>query len=666
MARKILENWSVPELSAALYPERHDRLGSKLDRWLGRGLGRAGLWVSPLRRLALRSFAAQVHQAAVRFADAPDEALRRSIEELRPRLLRQGLTRGNVADCFALVCEVSSRTLGLRHYPVQVMGGYQLLRGGLAEMATGEGKTLAATLPAVTVALAGLPVHIVTVNEYLAARDARTLAPLYGFFGLRVGWTEPGQKTDARREAYACDITYCVNKDLVFDYLRDRLNLAAGENAARRALRRFLDGHEGQRRDFLRGLYFAIVDEADSIFVDEARTPLIISGERQETEGAGPWRAALRVASALTPDCYALIERERAVILTPAGRRAAERASAGMDGQWRYRKAREELVQQALAAQHLYQRDKHYIIVDGKIQIVDEFTGRTMEDRSWERGLHQLIECKEDLEPSKRRDTIARITYQRFFRRYLCLAGMTGTGAEVAPELRSVFGLATVRIPTHRPMVRRSLGERVFTSGAARWDAVIERIAAMRAAGRATLVGTRSVEASEHLSSLLQRAGIEHALLNARQDAEEAAVIAAAGRPGQVTVATNMAGRGTDIGLDPEVRAAGGLHVILTEFHESRRIDRQLFGRAGRQGDPGSHESLVSLDDDLFAAHAQFAAARLRARFSHAAELPAWFGVMLRVAAQASAERLHARIRTRTLESEKYIDRSLAFSGRGE
>jgi preprotein translocase subunit SecA len=666
MSRVIREDWAVAELAAGLYPQRDDRLGSKLDRWVGRLLGQLSLWTSPLRRLGLRRFALQVDKAGESVEPLADAELKQRIAGARQRLSRQGLSRENVAECFALVREVSRRTVGQRHYRVQVMAGYAMLRGGLAEMATGEGKTLTAVLPAVTVALAGLPTHIVTVNDYLASRDARTLGALYAFFGLTVGWIEPEQGHEDRRRSYRCDITYCVNKDLVFDYLRDHLACARNDNANRRALRRFLDGQGSSDNALLRGLYFAIVDEADSILIDEARTPLIISSERGDAQAAGDHEFALDFARRLDASGYVLLGRERSVRLTPAGQRAVEEAAAGREGLWRYRKAREELLEQALAAQHLYLPDKHYIVSDGKIQIVDEFTGRTMPDRSWERGLHQLVEAKEGLEATQRRHTIARITYQRFFRRYLQLAGMTGTASEVAPELRSVFGLATTRIPTNRPLRRRSFGERVYVSSSARWDAVVASVKAMRTAGRAVLVGTRSVEASERLSKLLADAGIEHALLNARQDAEEAQIVAQAGQPAAVTVATNMAGRGTDILLHPEVRAAGGLHVILTEFHESRRIDRQLFGRAGRQGDPGSHQSLVALEDDLFATHAAVLAPRLRARFRGAVELPRWLGFSLRLIAQASAERLHARIRKRTLEGEKFVEQSLAFSGRGE
>jgi len=298
--------------------------------------------------------------------------------------------------------------------------------------------------------------------------------------------------------------------------------------------------------------------------------------------------------------------------------------------------------------------------------IVDEFTGRTMADRSWERGLHQMIEAKEGLVASDLRESIARLTYQRFFRRYLRLAGMTGTGAEVAAELRAVFGFNTLRIPTHRPCVRRRLGERVYLDAQARWAAVVDRVVQMHRAGRAVLVGTRSVWASEHLSRLLSAAGVDHAVLNARQDSAEAEIVAQAGQRCRVTVATNMAGRGTDILLDDSVRAVGGLHVILTEFHESRRIDRQLFGRAGRQGDPGSFESLVALDDETFRTHAAGLVKMIRSRRWRADTLPGPVGWMLRFVAQSSAGRLHARIRRRMLEMERTMDKSLAFSGRGE
>jgi preprotein translocase subunit SecA len=696
--RRLFEDWAVRELAPALHPERADRHLHWVDRTLSAWAGRLVLWSSPLSRARLRRFANAVLARGAELEAQDDASLETLIEALRASLPRTGLARPQVIEAFALVREVSGRRLGVRHYPVQLMGGYALLRGRIAEMATGEGKTLTGLLPAVTVALARVPVHVVTVNEYLARRDAEELAPVLAAFGLSVGWIEPEQDPDERRRMYARDVTYCVNKDLVFDYLKD--GLMTGQRTARgRTLRRFLDGRVAADPHLLRGLCFAIVDEADSIFVDEARTPLIISSEKREAGARDDFAFALELARSLPASAYRIVPAERAARLTPEGRALVEAACAGgsdlpiataggvphrdreiaptphrdreiaptgRGGVWRFRRAREQMIEQALAALHLYERDTHYIIVEGKAQIVDESTGRTMPDRTWEHGLHQLIETKEGLETTKPRETIARITYQRFFCRYLRLAGMTGTGAEIAPEIRAVYGIDTLRIPTHRPIARKDLGERVFVRAADRWDAVVERVRDAVGQGRAVLVGTRSVEASEVLAALLARAGLEHTLLNARLDAEEAEIVAAAGQPGRVTVATNMAGRGTDIKLDPAVREAGGLHVILTEYHESRRIDRQLFGRAGRQGDPGSCESLVSLEDELFVTHAGWLVSSLLWLSGADRELPGWLGGLLRRTAQAAAERRNARVRKRTLEGEKHKDRSLAFAGVGE
>jgi preprotein translocase subunit SecA len=660
---------SAVPVAAGLYPQRSEGMPSRWDDVAGQWIGRLALWSSPLRRVALRVFAARIARWAPGFAALTEDELRAEVNNLRRQLLREGPTSSAAARAFALIGEASCRLLEKRPYAVQYMGGYALLRGGLAEMATGEGKTLTAALPAITAALAGARVHVVTVNEYLASRDAESLRPLYRFFGLCVSCTLSSQSAAARRDVYSSDVAYCVNQELVFDYLRDQLAAPPYESATRRTLRDYIDGGgmagPGAPVALLQGLCFAIVDEADNIFVDDARTPLIIATQGGAGDHAS-WRAALTMAHSLETRHYVLHPAERAARLTLAGRRYVDAAARGMTGAWRHAQAREELVQQALAAVHLYARDKHYLIADGKVRIIDESTGRMLEDRSWERGLHQLIEIKEGLVSSSERETAARITYQRFFRRYLHLAAMTGTGAEVASEVRAIFGLTTLRIPTHRRPARQNVGTRVFVTAVRRWHVVVERIRALREAGRPVLIGTRSVAASEHLSAQLAAAGIEHALLNARHDAEEALIIAAAGHPGRVTVATNMAGRGTDIFLHRDVRRAGGLHVILTEFHESRRIDRQLFGRAGRQGDPGSWECLVSLEDEIFTAHVPAAARWAQRRYGAAGELPRWLGQLLRRLAQGTAERLHARMRAHTLSADRRSNEILAFAGRGE
>ena len=543
-----------------------------------------------------------------------------------------------------------------------------MMGGGLAEMQTGEGKSLTALLPAVAAALSGRPVHIVTVNDYLARRDAEQFRSAFGALGVSVGLAEHGQEARERRQAYACDVTYCTNKELVFDYLRDRLALGACRARPRLLVHElFKSGLAGRAPALLlRGLHFAIVDEADSVLVDEARTPLILSGVEGDAEAdADLYQTALDLTRWLAwGDDYHLLANEKTIRLTAAGERRVAELSAGLPGLWAIRRAREELVQQALAAVHLFRRDVQYIITEGKVQIVDEYTGRVMPDRSWERGLHQLIEAKENCAITERHRTLARITYQRFFRRYLHLCGMTGTAIEAAGELRAVYGLPVVRIPTNRPLQRTDLGTRVFRTAELKWNAVVESVSTATRANRAVLIGTRSVDASEHVEKLLVGAGLRPVILNARQDRQEAEIVASAGQPGRITVATNMAGRGTDIQLHPAVKHAGGLHVVLTEYHEARRIDRQLFGRAGRQGDPGSYESIVALDDELFQ---RFAGRKLlllaRARLRQAKEVRPEIGYALRAYSQSLAERLHARARRNTLAEDEHLNRTLGFAG---
>ena len=669
MSRALLANWQVHEFAPGLYPERRDVKDGALDRFIGGLLGRWAQRGSPLRLYGLRQFAGRVEALAAGLTRLDAEALQRRVAAVRNGLATAGLVDAHVVECFALVREACSRLLGLRHFPVQLMGGYAMLRGALAEMQTGEGKTLTAVLPAVTVALAGAPVHVITVNGYLARRDAEYLARVYEFFGLRVGLIVPEQESAQRAEAYGCDVTYCVNKDLVFDYLRDRIaqkRLAPGATAL---LDEWLGAPRNQSSQppLLRGLYYAIVDEADSVLIDEARTPLIIANDVDDPHGRAMYEEALALAASLSRDEHYVVRlKERSVELTEAGRAAVAEFAQGLAGLWGIARAREELVEKGLSALHLFQLDRHYILADGKVQIVDEYTGRVMADRSWERGLHQMIEAKEGLDLSKRRDTVSRITYQRYFRRYLCLAGMSGTATEVAPEMRSVYSLDVLRIPPNRPVIRRDLGQRVYVDGTRRWAAVVARASEMRACGRSVLIGTRSVAASETASRLMAAEGLPHEVLNARQDAREAEIIAQAGQPGRITVATNMAGRGTDILLSPDVRKAGGLHVILTEFHDSARIDRQLFGRAGRQGDPGSCEAIVSLEDELFVAHASRLLGGLRARASQDGLVPERLGRTLRQLAQAAAERQNSRIRRQTVEMDKRVEKSLAFAGRGE
>ncbi|HVC84587.1 MAG TPA: preprotein translocase subunit SecA [Solirubrobacteraceae bacterium] len=620
----------------------------------------------PARALARIVELARAHEQPLR--EATDADLRARAGAMRADLRRDGFSPERVAHCFALVREAAARSLGMRHYDAQLQGGWALLQGKLVEMETGEGKTLVATLPACTVALAGYPVHVITVNDYLAARDAEEMGPLYRYLGLSVGVVTQGMPRPERREAYARSVTYCTNKELAFDYLRDRVALGRRSSQLHLALERLRGGARRDGELVLRGLYFGIVDEADSVFVDEARTPLILSASTPAAEEKLQCKEALELAARLVAgQDFSIDLAERSVTLTPSGKSRLAAHAAGAEGVWTSARAREELVTQALSALILFRRDEHYVVSDGKVQIVDESTGRVMADRSWERGLHQLIEAKEGCELSERRETLARLTYQRLFRRYLRLAGMTGTAREVAREIKSVYGLDVVRIPLHRPSQRRHGGVAVCATLAEKWRAVAEAVQREAVTGgRPVLIGTRSVRASEELSAVLAQSGIEHALLNAKQDQEEAEIVALAGQAGRVTVATNMAGRGTDIRLDTGVAERGGLHVILTEYHESRRIDRQLFGRCGRQGDPGSCEVIVSLQDEIFAVYAA-GATRLVRRLAQSGREPhaAIYG-SLRALAQFAAERRGVHIRVQNLKQDRRLEQTLAFSGRGE
>ena len=595
-----------------------------------------------------RRVVAEVNALEPRFEALDDAALKGKTDEFRQRFAKGEALDALLPEAFAVVREGSKRTLKMRHFDVQLKGGMALNDGKIGEMRTGEGKTLMATLPVYLNAITGQGVHVVTVNDYLARRDAEWMGRLYTFLGLSVGVNLPQMSREEKQAAYASDVTYGTNNEFGFDYLRDNMVQDTADRVAR-------------------GLAYAIVDEVDSILIDEARTPLIISGQAEDhTEmyvrinGVVPQlkkqigELDLRTGEGvIEPGDFTVDEKSHQVFLTEDGHENAERilGEAGLlaEGASLYDPANITLmhhVYAALRAKHLYNRDQHYVVQDGEVVIVDEFTGRLMTGRRWSDGLHQAVEAKEGVQIQSENQTLASITFQNYFRMYGKLSGMTGTADTEAYEFQEIYGLETVVIPPNKPTIRKDELDLVYKTSREKFEAVIHDIRDCHERGQPVLVGTTSIENSELISALLEKAKLPHQVLNAKQHAKEAEIVAQAGRPGVITIATNMAGRGTDIvlggnvenqikivdaddtisaenkaarartlhdewqGLHDAVKAQGGLRIIATERHESRRIDNQLRGRSGRQGDPGSSRFYLSLDDPLMRI---FAGDRVRA-----------------------------------------------------
>ena len=537
--------------------------GSKNDRYLRR----------------LRPIVARINALEPQMQELADEDFAQRMAEYRQQVQAGERTLDDLLpEVFALVREASRRVMGMRHYDVQLVGGIVLHRGKIAEMKTGEGKTLVATLPVALNALSGKGVHVVTVNDYLATRDAQWMGKLYNFLGLSVGVIVNGLDDQARKEAYGADITYGTNNEFGFDYLRDNMKFYATQLVQR--------GHN-----------FAIVDEVDSILIDEARTPLIISGASDES--VGMYRAMDQIVRQLGPEDYTVDEKARTAMLSEEGVAHCE-ALLHVDNLFDPANiTQQHCILQALKAHHVFKRDVDYIVQNDKVVIVDEFTGRLMDGRRYSDGLHQALEAKENVTIAAENQTLASITFQNYFRMYDKLAGMTGTADTEAVEFHQIYNLEVVSIPPNKPMQRKDYPDLIYRTRKEKYDAIIEAIRELYEKGQPVLVGTISIETSEMLSQRLKKLNIPHSVLNAKQHAREAEIVAQAGQKGHVTIATNMAGRGTDIVLGEGVLELGGLHILGTERHESRRIDNQLRGRSGRQGDPGSSRFYLSLEDDL-------------------------------------------------------------------
>ncbi|MCS6850972.1 MAG: preprotein translocase subunit SecA [Gemmataceae bacterium] len=590
-----------PNIPGRLGPEWLNRLKVAIGLPSQRRLARAALLVPVIRHWEKE------------FSRLSDEELRKRGLQLRGRARAGQSLDSLLPEAFGLVCVAAQRTIGLRPFDVQLAGAVVLHHGALAELATGEGKTLTAALPAFLNALPGRGVHITTVNDYLAKRDAEWIGPIYNALGLTVGVLQMKMPEHERYQAYRCDITYGTASEFGFDFLRDRIKVA-GEKGQASPFWMPWDAN-GYSRPLdprvQREHYFALVDEADCIFIDEASTPLII-GEptrwlKEEEQVVYLW--ADRVARSLVRDEHFILdEKKQKIELTDAGKHKVRWSNPPAGPHSHAMDKLHEHVERALHAHHRFRRDQHYMVEfddvfqKHKVCIIDEYTGRKMPDRHWQDGLHQAVEAKEGVPITKATEHAAQITYQTYFRLYKKLSGMTGTAYQNWWEIRRVYKIWVVCVPTNRPVIREHWPEKIFPTEDAKFAAITEDVAKLQAAGRPVLVGTRSVEKSEKLSELFRQRGIVHQMLNGKQPEPEALVVDRAGERGRVTIATNMAGRGTDIKLGPGVRELGGLHVIGTEIHSARRIDRQLAGRAARQGDPGSCQFYLSLEDEILEA----------------------------------------------------------------
>ncbi len=592
---------SAPEAVYTPPPSPPNRLGSRLRNAL---LAVAGLpWQRRLARAAL--YVPRIRSWEAKYDQLSDAELKTMGLRLRGRARGGESLDKLLPEAFGLVCVASKRHLNMRPFDVQLAAGVVMHQGALAELATGEGKTLCATLPAFLNALEGKGVHVTTVNDYLARRDAELMGPIYQALGLTVGVIQMNMPGQQRHPLYRCDVTYGTASEFGFDFLRDRLQVAGNRGQESPFWDAWLkNGAPASPEDAFvqRPHHFALVDEADNIFIDEARTPLIIA---TPTRPATPEESIVfvwadRLVRRMKPEEHFYFDvQKQKLVLTTGGMQLARYSNPPSGPHGKAMDKLEEALEQALQAHYRFRRDQHYMIDKGKVIIIDEFTGRRMPDRHWREGLHQAVEAKEGVQIQHPSDHAAQITFQSYFRLYKKLAGMTGTALQNRLEIRRVYKIWVVCVPTNRPIRRDHWTDRVFANEDVKFDAVVQEVIRLKAAGRSVLIGTRSVEKSEKLSERLTAVGVEHQVLNARQHEQEAKIVAQAGEIGHVTIATNMAGRGTDIKPAVEVLAAGGLHVLGTERHESLRIDRQLMGRSGRQGDPGSAQFFLSLEDEL-------------------------------------------------------------------
>ncbi len=665
---------SRPHKLLGLLPERclltpPRPLPSGFDAWVDRMAG--VLRRMPWRARRLRGQGQACADRMARLEQAPQAELQHLIQTYREAFRRDISTGGGaLLEALAVVGEVAGRALGLRPYPVQLMGALALHQGWLAEMATGEGKTLTVAMAAVLAGWSGRPCHLVTANDYLAARDAQEMGPLYRACGVSVQAVTGDLAPAERSVRYGCDVVYVTAKELLADFLRDRQAASVGEDTGRLMMRQWLwQGEVGQDPAahllLVRGLHTALIDEADSVLIDEAVTPLILSAPRPDPDLSQAVQWASEVADGLKAGVdYKLIHN--AVTVQPAALDRTDAAADRLPRLWQARARREDLLRQALTARHLLLRDQHYVVQDGKIVLLDEGTGRLTPARTLTAGLHQAVEAHEGLAISDPTQSLGQMSFQAFFRHFHRLAGTSGTAYEARGEFWSIYGLAVLTLPTHKPRIRSTAWPRALASQAERDRALVAEVERLHRRGLPVLVGVRSVSSSERLAHLLRSRALPFRLLNAVRLGEEAEIVAQAGQAGCITVATNMAGRGTDIRLGPGVAACGGLQVIVSECNESLRIDRQLAGRCGRQGDPGRVSTFLSAEDPLLQRHLGLSGQALIRRLAHqgsrwAAPLVGWSAAWMVRLAQRRAERQARQRRRAVLESDEWMDKALPF-----
>lgn len=642
-------------------PDGVDAWVHRMHRWVRRRPGQVR---------SMRQQAERCSQRCGELGQIDSSALERMLREAQERARRDPVElKGDLVDAFAAVGQVARRELGLEPYPVQFMGALALHHGWVAEMATGEGKTLTVAMAAVVVAWSGRPCHVITANDYLAERDARSMRKLYAACGVSVASVTAQVPLEARSSDYEADVVYVTPKELLADYLRDQIAAGAGSDPQWHAFRRWM-GEVGAGDVtacvLVRGLHSAIVDEVDSVMIDEAVTPLILSSRRSSRGLSEAVVLIAQLAARLDPQAdYRVAMRTRTIDLGDGALEALERIAPELPPVWRPAPRRAELLRQALHVRHFFRAGHEYLVDDGKVVLLDELTGRMAEGRTLTAGMHQAVEAREGVEITDPNQSLTQMSSQAFFRGFSRLAGTSGTVAEAGGELWQVYRLPVMRIPTHRPRRTVTLPARLLSTQVAKWQAVAGEVRDLHRRGRAVLVGVRSVESSSLLANLLREQGLSVTVLNAVHHQEESAIVAQAGEPGRITIATNMAGRGTDIQLHPGLVQNGGLHVIIAEVNDSARIDRQLAGRCGRQGDPGSVSAYLSLEDTLAQ---RYLPRPVRAVLSVPGQTPSrWVSRIARIAfrwAQRRAEADAFQRRLSVLRHDEWTVSALPFSSR--